>query len=38
MERLHKTGPCQVALDLEQTATDPAEGNKDRCSLVLTAE
>jgi len=38
MARLHKTGPCQVALDLEQTATDPAEGNKDRCSLAFPAE
>jgi len=38
MESLRKTGPCKVTLDLEQTATDPAEGNKDRCSLALSAE
>jgi len=37
MESQPKKGSCQVTLDLKQTATDPAEGNKVRRSLALSA-
>ena len=35
---LNKTGPCQVALDLDQTVTDPEEGKKGPLFPCLTSQ